>query len=80
MSNKYKHGDTVPSDVLCKRLQELSKAVTQGRSSINREFDMRVPAELDRDADLVLSASARRICELEEKVKDILSRHNEDIN
>jgi len=69
MSHKYKHGDKVPSDVLCKRLLELSQAVTKGRDSINKEFDMRIPAELDRDADLVLSASARRICELEEKLK-----------
>lgn len=55
MSNKYKHGDEVPSDVLCKRLDELSDAVTRGRDAINLEFTMRIPAELDRDADLVLS-------------------------
>jgi len=67
MSNQYKFGDRVPSDVLCKRLLELSAAATKGPRSMEmeREFTMRIPAELDRDADLVLSAAARRIEELE---------------
>lgn len=72
MSNKYDHGDKVPSDVLCKRLIELARAVTKGKNSIDREFDMRVPAELDRDADLVLSASARRIMDLEKMMWDFV--------
>jgi hypothetical protein len=65
MSTKYKHGDRVPSEILAARLDELSMAVTQGRDAIAREFTMRVQAELDRDADLVLCQAARRIRELE---------------
>ena len=42
------------------RLRELSRAVTQGREGW-REFSMRVPAEPDRDADLVLSTAADEI-------------------
>jgi len=68
MSNKYKHGDRVPSDVLCSRLGELANVVTQGRDAVAREFTMRVPAEMDYDADLVLSAASRRIAELEAQV------------
>ena len=56
---------------LCARLRELSYAVTRGRDGM-REFDMRVPAEPERDADLVLSRAATlieqqaaRIAELE---------------
>ena len=68
MSIRYKFGDRVPSDVLCKRLLQLSAAATKGPRSMEmeREFTMRIPAELDRDADLVLYAAAKRIEELEE--------------
>lgn len=59
MSDKYKHGDTVPPGVIAKRLDELSEAVTKGRDAINREFTMRIPCELDRDADVVLSRAAQ---------------------
>lgn len=65
MSNKYKHGDRVPSNVLCNRLDELAEFVTKGPDAVRREFTMRVPAELDRDADLVISEASRRIKELE---------------
>jgi len=43
---------------LSPRLRELSDAVTQGCEAVAREFTMRVPAEPDRDADLVLSRAA----------------------
>ena len=68
MSSKYKHGDIVPTAVLCARVKELIKAITARDSgrSIDREFDMRIPAELDRDADLVLSQIVRRIQQLEQ--------------
>ncbi len=69
MSTKYRDKDDVPSEVLCSRLDELANAVTQGSKGLNREFSMRIPAEHDRDADLVLSAAARRIRQLEEKLK-----------
>jgi len=69
MSNKFKYDDRVPDEdlsnrldkELANRLEELSNAVTQGRDSINREFTMRVPAEMDRDAELVLNEAAARI-------------------
>lgn len=67
MSTKYQHGDAVPSELLCKRLHELSDAVTKGRDAIDQEFTMRIPAELDRDADLVLSESARRLEQLQKR-------------
>ena len=61
MSNRYKDEDEVPTEVICKRLDELSNAVTKGRDAVAREFVMRVPAELDHDADLVLSTAAKRL-------------------
>ncbi len=61
MSRKYKDSEEVPSEVLCARLRELADAVTKGPGAVGREFSMRVPAELDRDADIVLSLSARRM-------------------
>lgn len=74
MSDQYKHGDKVPSEVLCKRLNELSDAVTEGRGAVLREFDMRVPAELDRDADIVLSEAASRIAYLEAELAYLEAR------
>jgi hypothetical protein len=43
------------------RLRELSDAVTKGPETVAREFTMRVPAEPDRDADLVLSHAAAEL-------------------
>jgi len=68
MSNKYKLGDKIPSDVLCKRLRELSHAVTRGRDGMS-EFTMRIPAEIDRDADFILGYAAKRIEDLEKKLR-----------
>jgi hypothetical protein len=62
MSAYYRHGDRVPTEVLCARMQELVAATVEGRHG---EFTMRIPAELDRDADLVLSEAAKRLRELE---------------
>lgn len=61
MSKKYTTGKDVPLDVLCKRLDELSDAVTRGKASIDREFYMRIPAEVDNDADLVIAEASRRL-------------------
>ena len=69
MSHKYKDGDHIPSEVICKRLDELSDTITRGKRHIDREFTMRIPAELDRDPDLVLLIAAKRIRELENKLK-----------
>lgn len=65
MSRQYKDSAEVPTQTIVGRIEQLSNAVTEGRDSINREFTMRVPAEVDRDADLVLSEAAKRIKELE---------------
>ena len=65
MTTKYRYGKDVPSEILLARLEELVKAITNGKSSLLREFNMSVPAELDRDADLVLSEAAARIKKLE---------------
>lgn len=61
MSNKYKHGDIVPLDIICSRLDELWRAVTKGQKGILREFDMRIPAELDRDADVIICEASTRL-------------------
>lgn len=71
MSTTYKTGDYIPSEVLCQRLEELATAVTKGQPTILREFAMRVPAERDHDADLVLSEAAARIRELECRLADL---------
>lgn len=70
MSTEYKTGDTIPSQILCKRLHELADAVTKGPDTVRREFTMRIPAELDYDADLVLSLSAQRIDQLERQLAE----------
>ncbi|NOR27540.1 MAG: hypothetical protein GQ540_03310 [Lutibacter sp.] len=68
MSIKYKIGKDVPSEVLTSRLDELSSAITKGKVGIEREFYMRVPAEVDHDADLVIAEASRRIAELENEL------------
>jgi len=71
MSRKYKMNDIVPTNVLANRLEQLSDAVCKGPDEVRRQFDMRIPAELDRDADLVLSQSARRMTELEAQLAKV---------
>jgi len=61
MSTQYRNGHEVPDKVLIKRLKELSNAINKGEKSFSSEFTMRVPAEMDRDADLVLQEAARRL-------------------
>ncbi len=63
MSTDYGMNDRVPTEVLARRLEELSRAVTEGKESVSREFTMRIPAEMDRDADLVLHAASARLRE-----------------
>lgn len=61
MSTKYKNSKDVPTRLLAQRLRELSDAISGGKESTAREFTMRIPAECDRDADLVLSEAAARL-------------------
>lgn len=56
MSNKYKHGDSVPPWELADRLDELAYAITRGDL---RQFVMRIPAELDYCPDLVMRQAAK---------------------
>jgi len=58
--------------VLTTRLRELALAITEGKETLLREFTMRVPAEPERDADIVLSTAANRIGALERALKDLL--------
>lgn len=53
------------------RLRELALAVADGRMD---EFTMRIPAEPNRDADLVIDWAAKRIAKLEAALADAL-RH-----
>lgn len=58
MSTKYKDPKEVPTTVLVARLKELADAVASGNFS---ELRMRIPAEVDRDADIVLAEVAKRL-------------------
>jgi hypothetical protein len=69
MSTKYKKSSDVPLDVLLKRLDELADAACNGRETQDREFTMRIPAEFDRDADLVISEAMNRIKALQARVR-----------
>lgn len=71
MSTQYKDPSEVPTSVICTRLKELSDYVTKGRESVAREFTMRIPAEVDRDADIVLHQAAKRLAALEAKVAEL---------
>jgi len=66
MSNKYKNSEDVPTEMLVNRLKELVNALVDRPSSKtwSSEFTMRIPAELDRDADLVMSELGRRLLQV----------------
>lgn len=74
MSTMYKRGDQVPTEVLAKRLDELADAVGKKGEERDRALTRRIPAELDRDADLVLSEASTRLMALEGKC-DALAAH-----
>lgn len=65
MTTRYKNSSDVPDSVLADRLEQLSDAVVArmkgDESRFSNEFTCRIPAELDRDADLVLTESAKRL-------------------
>ena len=72
MSTNYKNSKDIPTEVLCKRIDEIVKAITASDygKSLLRECTMRIPAELDHDADLVLSEVARRLRKVENEPQD----------
>lgn len=65
MSNQFESSRDVPTAMLCDRLDQLADAVTKGAQG-HSELSMRVPAEVDRDADLVIAEAARRLREREQ--------------
>lgn len=58
------------TNAMVRRLREISHAVTQGPEALRRECSMRVPAEPDRDADLVLASAADEIERLRAEVAE----------
>ena len=58
MSTKYEDPKLVPTSVLIERLKELADAIAKGNRD---ELTMRIPAEVDRDADIVLMEAAKRL-------------------
>ena len=71
MSTIYKNSKDVPMEVLLERLDELADAARNGRETQDREFTIRIPAECDRDADLVISQAVIIIRELQAKVSEL---------
>ncbi|RLI83665.1 MAG: hypothetical protein DRP01_08910 [Archaeoglobales archaeon] len=67
MGKIYKKSEDVPSEVLVARLRELSAVIADKSIHKGSEFSMRIPAECDRDADIVLSEAAIRLGKLEEE-------------
>ncbi len=67
MSTKYRKPENVPTRVLAKRLDELSLSVAERGDKMDSDFTMRIPAEVDRDADIVLYESAKRLRQIDER-------------
>ena len=69
MSTNYKRSEDVPTQVLIKRLYVLSSSICSGKMKMSSIFNMRVPAECDFDADIVLAEAATRLEKLTEILK-----------
>lgn len=66
MSTQFKTANEVPTSVIAARLEELSDCILKrDKDAMDREFTIRIPAELDRDPDLVLSIAASRLMNFE---------------
>jgi len=61
MSRKYKNPSEVPTEEICKRLDEIVESICQGNESILKTFTMRIPAEVDYDPDIVISEASERL-------------------
>lgn len=85
MNEQMPDGGAVRLERLVGRVRELAHAVTQGREAVAREMTMRVPAEPDRDADLVLTTVAdelERLSKIEKAARDLdeaMVAHSEQI-
>jgi len=64
MSTRYTSAGDVPTQVIIDRLWELSRVIIDRPVGWELQFTMRIPAELDRDADLVLAEAAIRLSKL----------------
>ena len=71
MSTKYKEFSEVPTVTLGSRLAYLSDVFAHKKGNIDNEITMRVPAELDRDVDLVCLNSANRLLKLQTHVEQL---------
>jgi hypothetical protein len=71
MSTNYQRTKDVPLDVIIARLRDLSSAIILGQPAQSGEFTMRIPAECDRDADLVLSEAANRLNAIQARVAEL---------
>jgi hypothetical protein len=76
MSTNYQSTKEVPLDAIIARLRELSGAIIRGRDAQAGEFTMRIPAECDRDADLVLSEAANRLNAMQTRVAELVMAVN----
>ncbi|WP_412535946.1 hypothetical protein [Marinobacter sp. MIT932201] len=71
MSTEFKSTRAVPLEKIITRLKGLSEAITKGGDYQDREFTMRIPAECDRDADLVIAEAATRLQQLQAANRDL---------
>ena len=74
MSCYYKDSNSVPNRILSKRLDDLADIIINRKKGWQEELSMRVPAECDRDADLILSEADFRITEMSKIIMSI-KRH-----
>jgi hypothetical protein len=74
MSTDYKRSEDVPTTLLTSRLRYLAEAITKSDLYFSNAFNMHVPAEFDRDADLVLAEAARRLIRLEGNLDYLMKR------
>jgi hypothetical protein len=70
MSRVYDSPEKVPNSVLADRLEVLSDAIVERMKgddgkAMDREYTCRIPAEVDRDPDIVLQEAAERIRRLD---------------
>ena len=76
MSRTYRSGEAVPSSVLIQRLHEIASVISKGDY---HELTMRIPAEVDRDADLVVSEAGMRLKRLGEENAKLRERIRKEL-
>ena len=76
MSRTYENGSEVPMEVLISRLHEIASVISKGD---HHELTMRIPAEVDRDADLVVSEAGMRLKRLGEENAKLRERIRKEL-